>query len=327
MTHRWLVTGALGCIGAWVVRQLLERGDDVTVFDRDVGDPFRLRDLVEPEALARVRLVEGDVTDAVAVRAAFDAARPERVVHLAGLQVPACRADPAAGARVNVLGTLHVFEAARAAGVARVAYASSAAVYGPQPDGAPPPDETSPAVPLTHYGVFKCANEAGARVFWNDARLSSVGLRPLTVYGPGRDQGMTSDPTRAMKAAVLGRPFGLRFSSATDLQYAPDVAAAFVAAAERGPDGAHVFNLHGHTASMHALVELLRELLPDGRADGLSVADATLPIPAELDGHAVEGVLGPLPRTPLREGVVATLRHFERRLSEGRLATWDLEQP
>jgi nucleoside-diphosphate-sugar epimerase len=108
--------------------------------------------------------------------------------------VPACKADPVAGAFVNVLGTLNVFEAARAVGVERVVYASSAAVFGMSEDDAAL-DETALCEPATHYGVFKRTNEGNARVYFLDHGLSSVGLRPLTVYGVNRD----SDLQRSKK--------------------------------------------------------------------------------------------------------------------------------
>ena len=63
------------------------------------------------------------------------------------------------------------------------------------------------AHPRNHYGVYKLANEGNARVYWLEDGVASVGLRPMTVYGVGRDQGMTSGPTKAIVAAVLGRPY------------------------------------------------------------------------------------------------------------------------
>ena len=158
----------------------------------------------------------------------------DEIIHLAGLQVPTCKADPVAGAFVNVIGTLNLFEAAKAVGAERVVYASSAAVFGAG-EPATPVDETAATEPATHYGVFKRTNEGNARVYFLDHGLNSVGLRPLTVYGVNRDTGLTSDPTKAMKAAVLGVPFQIRFSGATDFQYVEDTAAAFIACADKRP--------------------------------------------------------------------------------------------
>ena len=213
--ERFLVTGALGCIGAWVVRNLVRGGVPTATFDL-ASDPRRLRLTMAADELARVTMLTGDITDLAAVEAAFGDFGATHIIHLAGLQVPFCKADPALGARVNVVGTVNVFEAAKRRKLRNVVYASSAAVYGiseDYPEG--PIGHDAPLRPGTHYGVYKRANEGNARVFWLDHRVASVGLRPLTVYGVGRDQGLTSDPTRALKAAVLRRGFRIRFSGPT----------------------------------------------------------------------------------------------------------------
>ena len=322
MSSTYFLTGALGCIGAWVVKELLERGDTPVVFDLG-GDPRRIRDLLGDEGLARVRFAQGDITDAAALRAAVLEASPRALIHLAGLQVPFCRADPALGARVNVLGTIHVFEAAMAAGVARVVYASSAAVFGPSEDDASLPDESTVCEPVTHYGVYKRANEGTARVYWLEKQLPSVGLRPLTVYGVGRDQGLTSGPTSAMKAAVLGRPFHIGFSGPTDFHYVADTAAAFVAAADDGPARAQVYNLHGETHDVSAVVQAIESELPGARGR-ITFGGPRIPIPPELDGSAFRKDYPRLAATPLAAGTSATLARFAALARSGRLDTRDL---
>ncbi|MGB0331561.1 MAG: GDP-mannose 4,6-dehydratase, partial [Planctomycetota bacterium] len=86
----YLVTGALGCIGAWVVERLLEKGDHPVVFDLGT-EPRRIRDLLGSEALARVSLVQGDIANPAALGACMDEHGVNHIVHLAGLQVPFCR--------------------------------------------------------------------------------------------------------------------------------------------------------------------------------------------------------------------------------------------
>src|SRR3954468_20005522 len=157
---RVLLTGGYGCIGSWIVRNLLDRGDQVWVYDLR-QDLRRMRLIVPEERLPAVQFIEGNGKDLHALRRAVDLNGISHVIPLAGLQVPPCRADPMLGATVNVVGTLAVFEAVRLAGpqVKRLVYPSSAAVYGP-PDlyyrdgrSSPLPDD-APLVPSTHYGVF-----------------------------------------------------------------------------------------------------------------------------------------------------------------------------
>ncbi len=321
MTEPTLITGALGCIGAWVAKHLVERGDLPVAFDLG-DDRRRLSDVMDEGELARVRFVQGDLCELEALVGALEESGARRIIHLAGLQVPLCRSDPARGALVNVIGTIQVFEAAKRLGIERVVYASSAAVYRAL-SGAPPAedDETDPT---THYGVFKRANEGNARVYFEESGISSIGLRPLTVYGVGRDSGLTSGPTRAMKAAVAGRSFHIPFSGATDFHYVADTAAAFVACADRGPQGAHVFNLHGETAEVSRVVELIAELEPASRGK-IRFSGPPLPIPPELDGSAIARAVPGLQATPLEVGVRATMQRFRELRERGRLDTRDLE--
>ena len=322
MGRPYFLTGALGCIGAWVVAHLAERGDEPVVFDLGT-DRRRIDDVLDPDAASRVRYVAGDVTDAGAVAAALADSGAKHVIHLAGLQVPFCKADPALGARVNVVGTVNVLQAASDLGCERVVYASSAAVYGPS-ESERPPDERAPCEPLTHYGVYKRANEGNARIFFLDAGLSSVGIRPLTVYGVGRDQGLTSGPTSAMKAAVLGRPFTIGFRGATDYQYVADTAATFAACADRAPEGAHVFNLHGESVSVERIAACIDAELPAGERGRITSDGPELPIPPELDASSLAEVMGELPVTPLERGVRETMARFRQLRDEGRLDTRDL---
>lgn len=317
----YFMTGALGCIGAWVVKALVERGDTPVIFDRS-DDTRRLRLLLDEPALERVRFLRGDIADLPALKAALAGSGARHVIHLAGLQVPTCKADPALGALVNVVGTVNVFEAARAAGVPRVVYASSAAVFGLADEAV---DETVSPSPLTHYGVFKQANEGNARVYFADHGVSSVGLRPFSVYGVGRDAGLTSDPTRAIKSAVLGRRFEIRFSGVTDFIYTADTAAAFVACADRAPDGAHVFNLHGDARDVRDAVDILEGALGPAARGLVSINGPSIPMPPSLDDSAIRAVVAGLPQTSLEQGVTETIRRFQRLHDEGRLDTHDID--
>jgi nucleoside-diphosphate-sugar epimerase len=326
----FLITGAQGFIGAWVVKRLLDTpasnggAPQVVVFDRS-ADTRRLKLIMDDDELARPRFVTGDITDADAVERAVKEHGVTHVIHLAGLQVPVCRADPRLGAMVNVVGTINVFEAALKSNgqVRHVAYASSAAVFGEQEDGHAVV-EGEANNPTSHYGAFKRCNEDNARVYFLDHGLSSVGLRPLTVYGVGRDFGVTSDPTKAMKAAVVGRKFHIRFGGRTDFLYAADAADAFIRSATAGLEGAHVFNLHGEAAEIAEIVAAIEREWPDAKG-GVTFTDAPLPIPAELDDSAIRAALGDLPATPLSAGVRETIQRFAALHRAGRLDTADLD--
>ena len=323
MAETYFITGAQGCIGSWIVKALAERGDTPVVFDRS-EDTRRLNAIMEQRDLERVRVIAGDITDVSAVRSALEASGAPRIIHLAGLQVPSCKVDPVAGAFVNVIGTLNVLESAKVIGAERVVYASSAAVFGAG-DADYPLDESAACEPATHYGVFKRTNEGNARVYFLDHRLNTVGLRPLTVYGVNRDTGLTSDPTKAMKAAVLGVPFHIRFSGATDFQYVADTAAAFIACADRAPEGAHVFNLHGETVEVARIAQLINQnsITPDRQL--VTYGGPPIPIAPAINDAAIKRALGDLPSKPVAAGIRETMQRFAELRDAGRLDTSDIE--
>jgi nucleoside-diphosphate-sugar epimerase len=323
---RVLLTGGYGCIGSWIARNLLLRGDQVWIYDLK-EDPRRLRLLLDDERVRQVRFLAGDVTDLAGLREALRAQQITHVVHLAGLQVPTCRADPILGAKVNVLGTLAVFEAVRQAQgqVQRLIYASSAAVFGPPGDYPPGPlaDDVK-LTPTTHYGYFKCCNEGNARVYYEDHGVSSIGLRPWTVYGVGRDFGMTSEPTKAIKALALGRPYAITYGGWQDLQFVEDVANIFLRCLEAPYQGAKSYNLRGHVVDLPTFHRTLCEVEP-AAAKLVTFGERQIPIAYDLDDDALQRDLGPMPRTPLADGVRRTLEHFRRLRAEGRLDTADLD--
>lgn len=325
---RVLITGGYGFIGAWIIRNLLARGDQVWVFDLK-EDPRRLRLILPEEQVRRVTFVPGDVTDLDALKHAIRENAITHVIHLAGLQVPTCRADPMLGAKVNVLGTLAVFEAVKAAGsqIQRLVYASSAAVFG-GPDKYPAGSLSDDVllVPSTHYGVFKCCNEGNARIYFQDNGISSIGLRPWTVYGVGRDLGMTSEPTKAIKAVILGRPYHVSFGGWSDFQYVDDVAKAFVLCLERPYSGAKSYNLRGAVVTLSDFHAALCRVLPEA-ARLVTVGTTQIAIAYNLSDDALQRDLGPMPKTALVDGIRETVAIFRQLQAEGRLDTADLEGP
>ena len=207
MADTYLVTGGMGCIGAWALYYLQLSGKRAVNFDQS-ADRHRIDWLMSAEEQRKITFVQGDLRDTAAVKAVFAEHDITHVIHLAALQVPFCRANPVLGAEVNVTGTVNIFEAAREHGVDHIAYASSIGVYGPPSDF--PPGliaNDAPQHPRTLYGAYKVCNEQTAKVYFYDEGISSTCLRPYTVYGVGRNQGMTSEPTHALVAAVKGQPY------------------------------------------------------------------------------------------------------------------------
>jgi nucleoside-diphosphate-sugar epimerase len=126
-----------------------------------------------------------------------------------------------------------------------------------------------------------------------------------------------------MKAAVLGTPFKIGNGGGTDLIYAADVARALLAAAKTRLDGARVYNLHGESVKIAAVIRLIEEAWP--RAKGLlSHVEEAPPFAEALDDARYQRELGPAPRTGAREGIRETLETFARLQAEGRLDAREL---
>jgi nucleoside-diphosphate-sugar epimerase len=325
-SRRFLITGAKGFIGAWIVKELVDRGATPFVFDIDT-ESSRLAALLTPEQMPAITLLQGDITQFKDVEKAIVDNGVTHVLHLAGIQVPFCAADPVRGAMINVVGTLNVFEVARRRRdlVQHIVYASSAAVFGPEEAyGSVTIPEGAPLMPGTHYGVFKQCNEGNARVYFQNDGISSAGIRPGTVYGVGRDKGMTSGPTKAIKATVIGQPYTIHFTGGMDMQYVRDTARLFIRAAEAGLAGTRYYTPRGNVTQVHEFLTALGNILPLSKS--LIKADGkTLPVAYDFDDTVLRHDFGDINDTPLEEGVRETVEIFTRLKAAGTLDIKDLE--
>ena len=306
---RVLITGGYGFIGAWIIRNLLAEGDQVWIYDLK-EDPRRLLPIMPESDVRQVVFVPGDVTDQAALQRAIAQHQISHIVHLAGLQVPVCRANPILGAKVNVIGTLAVFEAIRLAGdqIKRLVYASSAAVFGP-PEKYPkgPLADDVKLLPSTHYGYFKCCNEGNAAVYYQDF-------------------GMTSEPTKAIKAVAVNRPYHISYGGWQDLQFVDDVAKIIVRCLGQPYQGAKSYNIRGHVVDLPTFYKAFCAVEP-AAAKLVTYGDRQLAIAYDLDDAALQKDLGPMPRTPLEDGIRQTLTAFRKLHAEGRLDLADLDAP
>jgi UDP-glucuronate 4-epimerase len=319
-TPVYLVTGALGCIGAWTLRNLVREGMRCVALDLG-DDPHRLRLIMTDDEIGQLAFERVDITDLNALQRVFLQHAVTHVIHLAGLQVPFCRANPTLGAQVNVVGTVNVFEAARRAADTpiRVVYASSAAVFDVDDGvGADPVPNNATGHPATLYGVYKQATEGVARVYFKENKVSSIGLRPYVVYGAARDQGLTSAPTKAMHAAALGEAYHIGYGGRADYEYTDDVARTFIACTRVPFEGAQAFNVPGRVMHMSELIKAIETASP--RSIGkITFDDTQLPFPEALDGGPLDALLGGVPRRPVEEAVVETIQIFREALASGRL--------
>jgi UDP-glucose 4-epimerase len=296
---RVLVTGSAGFIGSHLVDALLERGLEVALLDHLRRSP---RPWVT-EALRRgARLHAADVRDLAAVRGAFEAARPEVVMHLAAqVDVRRSVADPAYDAQVNVAGTVSVLEAARSVGVRRVLFASTAAAYG-NPRRVPTA-ESEQLAPLSPYGTSKAAAEWYLEQYARLHGLSTLSLRMANVYGPRQDPHGESGVVAIFAGArAERRPVAIYGDGrqTRDYIYVSDVVDAWIAAAESDVTGA----LNVSTGVEVSVLELTAEI---GLEHELEPARAGEVARSCLDPSEARRALGWSARVPLSDGLARTL--------------------
>lgn len=311
---RVMVTGGAGFIGSHVVESLRGAGHDPHVVD-DL-----CRGSVD-HLPADVPLHRVDIRDAAAVGEAFETIRPEAVSHHAA-QVSVSRSvrEPAADAAINVLGTLNVIEQAHRVGVERFVFASSGgALYGETPTAA---DETTPATPISPYGIAKWMGEWYLRWAASELGMAAVSLRYSNVYGPRQNlQGEAAVVAAFCRDLADGTPLTIFGDGrqTRDLVFVTDVARANVAALQRATPGeCLVVNIsQGASVDINQLASELTEIYGGEAAEGPRHESAR---PGDirhslLDPGRAADVLGWTPVVTLREGLEQTVAWFAESMS------------
>ena len=306
-----LVTGGGGFIGSNLVPALVHAGYQVRVLDDwSTGSPDNLSGLE-----GSIEIIEGDIRDeATLVRATSET---ELVFHLAARpSVARSIAEPLTSHSVNATGTLAVLEAARAAGVRRVVYASSSSIYGDTP--VLPKDEEMPVNPLSPYAASKLAGESYCRAFTRSFGLETVSLRFFNVFGPRQDP-------ESQYAAVIPR-FITRLLSddppeifgdgtqSRDFTFISNVVDACILAGSSGTESTgETFNVgcHGRITLLD-VAEMLNELLDKDLRPVFGPRREGDVMHSQADITKAEVLLGYQPNTNFRDGLARTVEWFGR---------------
>ena len=316
MGSKVLVTGGYGCIGAETVKWLLENTPlEIVIASRTVSAERTARAFYGLDH-DRLQAVSLDISKAEQVNELFSAHDFSHVIHLAAFQTPDCNAHRDRGLQINLAGTQHLIEAIKQSSksIERFVFASSIAVYGPRSQYPPgvvsSESEPSPGAP---YGIWKLAGEQLSRVFHQETGVPTICLRPAVLYGPGRDLGLTSSPTTAMKHVVLGTPYKIPFCSRQDFQFAPDVGATTGMIATESFDGFGVYTLPSHCLSIERMVEKMRDVaehIQGIEPPQISVGDEEVPFICDLESQKILDRFPSIPQTSIDDGIRRTLETF-----------------
>ncbi|MCH7643117.1 MAG: GDP-mannose 4,6-dehydratase [Chloroflexi bacterium] len=308
-----VVTGGAGFIGSHVVDRLVGEGFSVTVID-DLSTGKR--ENLPPG----VQLVVADVTEDAA-GAAIREARPALIVHAAAqISVSRSTREPVLDARINVIGTVNVLEAARAAGTAKVVYfASGGTAYG-QPDTLPV-NESHPRGPENPYGASKLAGEEFLAMYRRAFGLKSTALRLANVYGPRQDPhgeaGVVAIFARAMLDDAPVTIFG-DGNDERDYVYVSDVVDAVIAAVG-ATDGPGVCNIgSGKGTTVNDLCAMLGELTGYARRPQYGPPRPGDVHAISLDAGLARAELGWSPTVPLKDGLARTVEFFREKAERER---------
>ena len=317
--QHYLIIGAGGFIGAWICKLLVEQGARVTATDA-TPDPRSAESVLTDAHRAKIKFVTSDARNA-AETDQLVGDDVTHVIYMAGLLRPASEINPWLSAEVSIGGLIHVFNAAiRRKGDLKIAYASTAAVYGPDSATADKRIVTEARPnPTDHYGIHRFAMELTARAFFQQHGVVSLGLRPWIVYGAGRFNGLSAQPSIAMLAAAADQPFEMAFGGRHVLHHVREVAAAFILGVQSNLTSAVCANIPGESVEMGELVNLIGQLAPNSRGKITVRGSGDLKQAEIVDDPTLEQLIGPL-KSPTEERVRETIEDYRRLLSEGRIS-------
>ena len=324
MMNKILVTGSTGCIGKATVDYLISQGIE-RVYGYNRSTPSGSL----PEGF---QVVQGDISDTNRLRDVLRKIQPDVIIHLAALQTPDCQANPFLGMDINLVSTAHIFRAVaeEVKDLKRFVFASSAAVHGPRdlhPAGLVGPNALF--APPNLYGFWKTAGEGIAQAFHMETQVPTVSLRLATTYGPGRDRGLTSAPTTAMKACALGLDYKIPYQGREHYHYVKDVGAGFGEAAIAPFMGYDAFHLPGRTIEITKFCENIKQIALEMGIENPGIptvldGSPTMPFTCDLDHLPTTSAFPKMKLTNVEDGIRHSLEFYISEINHGLLSRDDI---
>ncbi len=323
--HTILITGGTGCIGSVTIYKLLQSidvGKIVVATRSNNTDPLKL--WLGTNLDPRLEFVALDVSDYQSINMLVPKINPTHIIHLGAYQSPDCSNDHLGGMEINTGGTMALFDIAeKLPDLQRFVFASSAAVYGVRsmyPESTIP--ENVPLAPPNHYGIWKLAGEHLARLFHDKTKVPTICLRLNTTYGKGREKGMTSAPTNALKAVALGAvsgnpiPFEMPYQGRENYHFVEDVGDHFSDCTLQNFEGFGAFNIKGKTIAIAEFLNTIKqqaEELGMGAYAQLTIAENAPPnlFVSDLSHEKIDRTFKGLPLTDISTGIRTSLIEFK----------------
>ncbi len=261
---RNLITGGLGFLGSYLAQQLVEKGEEIIVFDLATGSKFieGIRD--------KLKIVQGDLTDKEQFLATVRDNKIDHIYHLTALMPPASEQDLAITFKINVEGTIHVLEAMRSLKISSLMFVSTIATYGL---GIPPlTNEDVPQQPRNMYGTTKVCCERLGEQYHLKYGVNFRGVRFPPILGARRkDSAHSAFSNQAIKESVLGRPYTIYVEKQTrmPLLYIKDAIGSLISLKEADEKRLkrRIYNIRGFSLQAGELVQEIQKHLPQAQLD------------------------------------------------------------
>lgn len=296
---RVLLTGATGFIGAHILKQLVQEGHQVVGYDQVLEDTS-IQEILTPREILHATLIQGDVADLPHVLHVCQEYEVDTIVHQAGLLAAAERNPPDA-VRVNIMGTINMFEAARILKLRRVVWASSQTVFGgPEnhPDRAVPND--APHFPWSVYSASKSYLEYMGKHYFEHFGVDNIALRYCLVYGVGRQARHGSYPVELIDKPAYGLPGRVENGDdAPNWLYVKDAARATILACVVPTTTSRAFTITGEIVPITEMRDYVLSCLPDAK---IELLPGKYPTAWHYETEATEKELGYRPRYSARAG-------------------------
>jgi nucleoside-diphosphate-sugar epimerase len=301
----YMVTGGTGFIGSWVVKAILEAGHDVVCFEL-MPNQTRL-DALLGEDVARVKVIHGDVLHLHKIIEAVGEHGVTHIAHIAAAVMAVCTVNPPYAMQVNVIGFTNMLEACRITGIKRMAWASSAGIFGGSYSRDVPIANDARPSPPTIYAASKVMGEALAVHYHDNYGVDAIGLRYTFVNGHGMPNSMGGKVLDELcRKPAVGQagvvPWG---DDSPDWLWAGDAGRATALTLDGPPTKTRAFNIKGDNHPMKDAMDCVRSILPDAK---LTAEPGALGF-NKLDGSAAEAEFGYKPEWTMQRQMRA---HIDR---------------